>query len=237
MSAHHQIRGEGINVKLYVDTPFVQAAVTHFGGDHVGFGDFVISVNGHTVGLNRSGRVTVEEFEGRVHRVDACSEDLKTILAAIESEEITSWVRIASLEGEVEVDGSGAPLKVYCASTQPSCWVRDDAGEGSYVSYWDVKRVMAEEALAAAVTLIFHTDPGHGWVQVDRQKLRELGIEGEITSCSYQSSDGKTCYLEEGLDAGTLIRAIKATGTEVLFDEEDSPRDESFVRSLPRYRP
>lgn len=33
----------------------------------------------------------------------------------------------------------------------------------------------------------FYADPGHGWVEVKRELLKELGIEDKISSYSYQS--------------------------------------------------
>ena len=56
-------------------------------------------------------------------------------------------------------------------------------------------------------TFTFHTDPGHGWLEVPKKMLTELGIDGEITSFSYESGD--YVYLEEDMDAGTFFRAYQ----------------------------
>ena len=56
----------------------------------------------------------------------------------------------------------------------------------------------------------FHEDPGHGWLEVPMEDLRELGVVGKITSCSYRKGD--TAYLEEDLDCSTFAKAAKAAG-------------------------
>lgn len=57
----------------------------------------------------------------------------------------------------------------------------------------------------ASLGLIFHEDPGHGWLQVPRERLQELGIAGQITAFSYQK--GEHAYLEEDMDLSTYLRA------------------------------
>jgi hypothetical protein len=52
---------------------------------------------------------------------------------------------------------------------------------------------------------IFYSDPGHGWLRVKMQELRDLGIMDKITFYSYMSKDGKYAYLEEDVDADTFI--------------------------------
>jgi hypothetical protein len=51
----------------------------------------------------------------------------------------------------------------------------------------------------------FFSDPGHGWLEVERQELKDLKIEDKISSYSYQQ--GQFVYLEEDHDIGTFIRA------------------------------
>lgn len=81
----------------------------------------------------------------------------------------------------------------------------------------------------------FYTDPGHGWLEVPRVELIRLGIADKISSYSYESSDGATVYLEEDDDAGKFIEAFKAAGGTVELAENNSPRSDSPVRSLPHY--
>lgn len=63
----------------------------------------------------------------------------------------------------------------------------------------------------------FYSDPGHGWLAVKRDLLIELGIFEKITTYSYQK--GQTVYLEEDLDAGTFIKALRDRGIEPKFKE------------------
>jgi hypothetical protein len=82
------------------------------------------------------------------------------------------------------------------------------------------------------ITLKFYADPGHGWVAVKRKLLDELGIADKITSYSYQK--GKTAYLEEDLDLGTLIKALDERGIGVRFTEKHTNRY-SPIRNYYRY--
>jgi len=68
------------------------------------------------------------------------------------------------------------------------------------------------------MTLRFISDPGHGWLEVSKGLLRELGIKpDQISSFSYQNATH--AFLEEDCDAGVALDALKARGDEVLFDE------------------
>lgn len=80
--------------------------------------------------------------------------------------------------------------------------------------------------------LTFHADPEHGWLEVPLTDLTTLGIQDEISSCSYQ--DEANAYLEEDLDAGIYLRAAREAGWTV--DTNDNYVDgDSFVRDLPGY--
>ena len=74
-------------------------------------------------------------------------------------------------------------------------------------------------------TFTFISDPGHGWLVVDRKILEELGIANDITGYSYQE-DG-IVYLEEDCDYSTLCYAWIKSGREPfrLFNRymEDCP--------------
>jgi len=67
--------------------------------------------------------------------------------------------------------------------------------------------------------LTFHTDPGHGWLEVPHAELKELGIDSKISEYSYHNSG--IVYLEEDCDAGVFIDAIKAKhpGIELIMKE------------------
>ncbi len=79
----------------------------------------------------------------------------------------------------------------------------------------------------------FHTDPRHGWLEVERDELKELGIEKNISSCSYQS--GTKCYLEEDCDASLFCKVYEETlGDKIQCIDRYS--EESFIRELPSYK-
>ena len=81
--------------------------------------------------------------------------------------------------------------------------------------------------------ITFHTDPGHGWLEVPRQVLDELGIAAKITLYSYQHENN--VYLEEDLDAGTFIDAAKAAG--MKLDIVDRYASNTPIRGYRSYRP
>ena len=83
------------------------------------------------------------------------------------------------------------------------------------------------------ITVKFYADPGHGWVAVKRKLLNELGIADKITSYSYQK--GKTVYLEEDMDLGTLLTALGDRTIGVKFKEKHTNRY-SPIRNYERYR-
>lgn len=89
------------------------------------------------------------------------------------------------------------------------------------------------------VTLKYHQDPGHGWVETTLGELVRLGIDAHITTYSYilgkpEDAD-TTVYLEEDCDAPKLIAALEAEGRKVrlcpLPVEFDHP-----IRSLRRFK-
>ena len=96
----------------------------------------------------------------------------------------------------------------------------------------------------------FHVDPGHGWLEVEYSDLVELGIQDEISECSYRR--GNTCYLEEDCDAYLFVHTYNGRfgknpeEKEVSHDLPDYGSNnrqtlvtrqnaECFIRKLPRY--
>lgn len=53
----------------------------------------------------------------------------------------------------------------------------------------------------------FFEDPGHGWLKVSHQEVKELNIADKITSFSFMRSN--YAFLEEDLDANTFYDAKK----------------------------
>lgn len=80
-------------------------------------------------------------------------------------------------------------------------------------------------------TLVFHTDPGHGWLEVTRAQLDALGITAQITPYSYQHRD--RVYLEEDIDAGLYLQAAKAAGYRLTI--RDKYADPSPIRNFPSF--
>jgi len=50
-----------------------------------------------------------------------------------------------------------------------------------------------------------HEDPGHGWLEVPKRELIELGIADQISDYSYQDKDN--VYLEEDCDMTIFLKA------------------------------
>jgi hypothetical protein len=80
----------------------------------------------------------------------------------------------------------------------------------------------------------FYSDPGHGWLKVDRQELIDLGIAESISPYSYQNR--QDVYLEEDSDLTKFFNAyvekngVKPELTEVY--QERTP-----IRNYDRYTP
>ena len=79
-----------------------------------------------------------------------------------------------------------------------------------------------------------YSDPGHGWVRVQKQLLVELGIQYKITGYSYMN--GNYAYLEEDCDMATLVLALRNLGIEPEFVEHTTNRN-SIIRSYYSYMP
>jgi len=73
-------------------------------------------------------------------------------------------------------------------------------------------------------------DPGHGWIAVPLELIRDWGI----VPSSYSYRDASTGYLEEDCDASLFMTAAAARGVSVTLDEHHTDHD-SFVRALPRF--
>ena len=82
-------------------------------------------------------------------------------------------------------------------------------------------------------TFKFYTDPGHGWVAVKIELIRELGVLDQISTYSYYR--GLTAFLEEDCDATIFLDAYKAKYGE--FDLQYKHTDKrSPIRSYDRFK-
>lgn len=83
----------------------------------------------------------------------------------------------------------------------------------------------------------FHSDAGHGWLEVAMSDLHTLGIAGEITPYSY--AKGGKAFLEEDRDAATFLSALeKYHGKDLRWDAVSKDiwdGDESRIRNYPSY--
>ena len=80
--------------------------------------------------------------------------------------------------------------------------------------------------------LTIYADPGHAWCKVPRSLLVKLGIDGDITTFSYQR--GEYVYLEEDCDLPLLITTLRAWGKSVEFKELHTNKS-SKIRSYSHY--
>jgi hypothetical protein len=79
----------------------------------------------------------------------------------------------------------------------------------------------------------FHTDPGHGWVEVPHTLIKKLNIGDRISGYSYMTDDA--AYLEEDCDMAQLGLALEDRG-DTLELEYSHSNHYSFIRDLPRYK-
>ena len=80
--------------------------------------------------------------------------------------------------------------------------------------------------------LNYWTDPGHGWLAVDRADLEALGIADRVSPYSYQRA-GRV-YLEEDCDMPLYLDAAKAAGWRVTFTEKHE--DPTPIREFSRFK-
>ena len=81
------------------------------------------------------------------------------------------------------------------------------------------------------ITLNFHNDGGHGWLECNRELINSAGIEQAISNYSYQK--GNDVYLEEDCDMPLLLDALRKRSIGVVVN--DMYQDESPVRRFARY--
>ena len=79
--------------------------------------------------------------------------------------------------------------------------------------------------------LTFINDPGHGWLRVPLIDIAALGIEDEVSPCSF--IDGRFAYLEEDCDYSVFVAACHAQNIPLPKIEERYV--EWFNRNRPRF--
>ena len=72
-------------------------------------------------------------------------------------------------------------------------------------------------------TFTFHTDSGHGWLEVSSNDLEKLGLkESDFSRYSYKEKHAisfPTYYLEEDCDAAVFIKEYKKANGEFHFKD------------------
>ncbi|NJO65050.1 MAG: hypothetical protein HC836_45160 [Richelia sp. RM2_1_2] len=81
--------------------------------------------------------------------------------------------------------------------------------------------------------MTFHSDPGHGWLEVSETIMDQLNILDRISEYSYYSFDEKKYYLEEDCDASILINALKQQRIEYVIRELEH-KGSAFIRKMSR---
>lgn len=81
-------------------------------------------------------------------------------------------------------------------------------------------------------TFPFHSDPGHGWLEVNAADAASVGLSPQSFS-KYSYQDGATMYLEEDCDAPKFVRVWERHhGTLAMSDVYSNCN--SFIRDLNR---
>lgn len=80
--------------------------------------------------------------------------------------------------------------------------------------------------------LIFHADPAHGWLEVNRADLEALNIAHKISRCSYQKSRPR--IFGRGLRCRPLSPRRWQRGWNITTTEKYTNAN-SFIRNLPRF--
>ena len=78
---------------------------------------------------------------------------------------------------------------------------------------------------------VFHSDPGHGWLQVPLAELDALGIAEQISRYSYRKGD--SAFLEEDCDLSVFMQAKRERGEPVEFLE--AFKETTPVRDYPSF--
>jgi len=79
--------------------------------------------------------------------------------------------------------------------------------------------------------LIFHTDNGHGWIEVSKSLVKKFGTR--VSQFSYEKDD--KVFLEEDCDAGRFLKALKDDGIEVKIVGKNFNGSHP-IRNYNRYR-
>ena len=85
------------------------------------------------------------------------------------------------------------------------------------------------------MTYTFHHDDGHGWLEVPYQDMLNVGVTLEdVSRFSYAvvKNHKPTVFLEEDIDIGVFMLAMKKAGKPVTFKHVTTPGS-SVIRTYP----
>ena len=81
----------------------------------------------------------------------------------------------------------------------------------------------------------YHTDPGHGWIEVSFADLVSVGLKpDDFSQYSYRS--GEYAYLEEDCDAAVFVNAWKQVRGESPKFRELHTDSDSRIRTYKRIK-
>lgn len=105
-----------------------------------------------------------------------------------------------------------------------------------FASRIDARHTLRKHMIATEPKTIYytyHTDPGHGWLEVSLDELDLLGIRSEVSSYSY--INGGKAYLEEDCDMALFMNTMEAKGVNVKLAYINEPTKDSVIRSYRRF--
>jgi len=80
----------------------------------------------------------------------------------------------------------------------------------------------------------FHSDAGHGWLEVPVSLIKKFGVGNQISPYSYIDIRNNLLFLEEDCDASTFISSVEKTGEKVEFNWIEH-NGLCFIRQLKRF--
>lgn len=90
--------------------------------------------------------------------------------------------------------------------------------------------------MSTSITFTWHSDPGHGWLQVETSIIKSIALLG-ISTCSYiDGAANLIAFLEEDCDAPLFLNAYQEAHprTEIKFREKYVDQSH-WIRGLPCY--
>lgn len=82
-------------------------------------------------------------------------------------------------------------------------------------------------------TYQYFTDPGHGWVKVPFKEIVKLGLEKDISNCSYIFKE--YIYLEHDRDFGLFQKEMNDCGVKVQLTNHNAKSRHSRIRNYEHY--